>query len=227
MTDAQHSPATAGPAAGSRDHRAFVGPVDAYDRVSALQFGLLTALGLREHHTLLDIGCGSLRGGRLFIPYLLPGRYYGIEPEAWLIEEGIRHELGDELVRMKRPVFSHDGEFTLTAFGRTFDFLVAHSIFSHASQRQIRRCLAEAKQVMKPTAIFAATFLVGPADYAGDAWVYPGCTRYTLRRMVRLAAEQGLVCRRVRWPHPTEQTWIVLTHPGVKRRLPALRHAGA
>ena len=60
-----------------------------YDLSSALQFSLLTSLGLRENHTLLDIGCGSLRGGRLALMYLLPEHYYGIEPEQWLIEEGI------------------------------------------------------------------------------------------------------------------------------------------
>src|SRR3989338_10371468 len=107
---------------------------------------------------------------------------------------------------MKRPTFSNDRDFTLTAFGRSFDFLVAHSIFSHAAERQIRRCLAEAKRVMKPTAIFAATFLAGATNYAGDAWVYPDCARYTLRYMAQLAAEHGLACRRVRWRHPTEQT---------------------
>ena len=47
---------------GSHHHRAFVGPPEKYDIVSAMQFNLLTFLGLREDHYLLDIGCGSLRG---------------------------------------------------------------------------------------------------------------------------------------------------------------------
>ena len=66
---------------GSRDYRAFVGSPETYDAMSALQFNLLTLLGLRDHSSFLDIGCGSLRGGRLFITYLLPGRYCGVEPE--------------------------------------------------------------------------------------------------------------------------------------------------
>jgi len=48
---------------GSKHYRAFVGPPDKYDLVSAMQFNLLTSLGLRECHHLLDIGCGSLRAG--------------------------------------------------------------------------------------------------------------------------------------------------------------------
>jgi len=70
----------AGLAPDSNNYRAYVGPVEKYDLVAANQFNLLTMLGLRENHFLLDVGCGSLRGGRLFIPYLLPHHYFGIEP---------------------------------------------------------------------------------------------------------------------------------------------------
>ena len=58
------------------NHRAFVGPREHYDIVGAMQFTLLYFLGLREHHYLLDIGCGSLRAGRFFIMYLKPGHYF-------------------------------------------------------------------------------------------------------------------------------------------------------
>jgi len=200
---------------GLRDYRyrAFVGPADKYDLLGAIQFNLLTFLDLREHHFLLDVGCGSLTGGRLFIPYLLPGRYYGIEPLRWLIEEGIRHELGEDMIRVKQPVFSNDDQFTLSTFKRRFDFILAHSIFSHASQRQIRRCLSEAKKVMKPTSIFAATFAKGKQDYTGDEWVYPGFVTYTLEHMRILVEDSGLVCRPIDWPHPDFQTWMVIANP--------------
>ena len=61
-------------------------------------------LGLREHHSVLDFGCGSLRAGRLLIPYLLEGRYYGLEPNRWLIEDAMEHELGGALIDLKRPM---------------------------------------------------------------------------------------------------------------------------
>lgn len=193
-----------------KDYRAFVGPAEKYDLVGAMEFNLLTFLGLREHHFLLDIGCGSLRGGRLFIPYLLPGRYFGIEPEQWLIEEGIKNELGEDIIRVKQPVFSNDKNFTLSIFNRKFDFLLAQSIFSHASQRQIRRCLSEAKKTMKPTSIFAATFVKGEENYRDDGWVYPGCVTYTLEHIIDLVEEQGLICKSLDWSHPNQQMWIVI-----------------
>ena len=90
---------------GDPQYRAYVGPPEDYDLVAAMTFNLLTTLGLRQHHSLLDIGCGSLRIGRLLIPYLNRGKYFGIEPNEWLVEEGIRRELGQSLVEIKRPTF--------------------------------------------------------------------------------------------------------------------------
>jgi len=198
---------------GDHHYRAFIDFPDRYDIGAAMQFNLLTALGLREDHSLLDIGCGSLRAGRLFIFYLRPGRYFGLEPERWLIEEGIRQELGQEILSVKRPTFSHDRDFTLSAFGRQFDFLLAQSVFSHAAPRQVRRCLAEAHAVMTPTAIFVATYWRGRENYTGEGWVYPGRVRYTADDMAALAHEQGLVSQTLDWTHPSGQTWIAITRP--------------
>lgn len=204
---------TSGSGDGERDYRGFVGPSEKFDLISAVQFNLLTFLDLREDHYLLDIGCGSLRAGKLFIPFLLPGRYYGIEPEQWLIDEGIRNELGEDILGVKKPVFSNDKDFTLSAFDRKFDYILAHSIFSHAAERQISRCLSEARKVMKPTSLFIATFAKGDDDYSGDEWVYPGFVMYTEDRMRTLFGEQGLASSILNWPHPEFQVWIVAALP--------------
>lgn len=207
---------------GAKHYRAWVGPTANYDRVSALQFNLLTFLGLREDHYLLDIGCGSLRGGKLFIPYLLPEHYFGIEPEQWAIEEGIAQEIGQHQIDLKRPRFSNDRDFSLGVFGQQFDFILAQSIFSHASQAQIRRCLGEARKVMRPGAIFVANYGIGEEDYTGDEWVYPGGVNYTPERMAALAAEQGLFCQPIHWPHPNGLSWIVLARPEDRDRVPPM-----
>ena len=204
---------------GSHHFRAFVGPPEKYDLVAANQFNLLTSLGLREYHYLLDIGCGSLRGGRLFIPYLLANHYYGIEPEKWLLEEGIAKNLGNEIIKMKSPHFSNDKNFTLSIFGKPFDFLLAQSIFSHASQNQIRQCLAEAKHVMTATSIFAATFVKGDTNNISDEWLYPPCGTYTLEFMLSLITEAGLFGKPLKWIHPNGQTWIAITREENKNNI--------
>ena len=198
---------------GDRHHRAFVGRPDRYDLVSAMQFNLLAGLGLRETHRLLDIGCGSLRAVRLFIVYLLPGRYHGIEPEEWLVRDGVAHESGSDLVELKQPRFAHNRDFSLGVFETDFDFLVAHSIFSRASRQQIRTCLAEARKVMHPESIFAATFLKAEQSYEGQDRVYPDCVGYKPSDMEAMAAEQGLGFRAIDWPHPNGQSWAIFHFP--------------
>ncbi len=207
---------------GSWHYRAFVSPPDKYDLVSALQFSLLVTLGLREEHFLLDIGCGSLRGGRLFIPYLLPGRYFGVEPEQWLIDDGIKNELGEDIINVKRPTFYNDRNFSFGVFNQKFDFILAQSIFSHAAQKQIEQCLAEVRKVMKPTTIFAANFVEGETNHTGESWVYPGSTAYTLDYMIHLVEAQGLACKAIYWPHPVGLRWIVIVHPGYEHSIPPL-----
>jgi cyclopropane fatty-acyl-phospholipid synthase-like methyltransferase len=198
-------------AARTGSHRQFVGPGDLYDASGALQFSLLALLGLREEHRLLDIGCGSLRAGRLFITYLQPDRYFGIEPERWLVEAAIRAEIGQALVDLKRPTFAYRDDFRLTVFGESFDFLLAASVFTHAALHQIRTCLREARQVMGPSALLLASAACGASDYEGDTWVYPEAVTYTLQRLQAVAAEEGLTCEPVdyAWVNPTRTyTWL-------------------
>ena len=82
-------------------YKPYVGPDDKYDLIASMQFNLLTFMGLRDYHKLLDIGCGSLRVGRLLIPYLLKGNYFGLEPEKWLVNEALANELGRDILGTK------------------------------------------------------------------------------------------------------------------------------
>jgi ABC-type polysaccharide/polyol phosphate transport system ATPase subunit len=194
----------------------------------ASPYSLLALLGLREHHTVLDIGGGSLRGGVRLLSQLAAGNYHATGPAEHLGEEQLSQEIGRDLIAVKRPVFRDDADFTLTAFGRTFDYLLADSIFSGASQQQIVRCLSQARLVMKPHSVFAATLDVcrpesGEADEiaTGDAGPATGTVCATLDQLTALAAEQGLDCRRISWPHPGGQTWVIFTRPWWPGTLPA------
>src|SRR3989440_12460104 len=129
---------------GDPHYRVYVGPPEDYDLVAAMTFNLLTTIGLRQHHSLLDIGCGSLRIARLLIPYLNRGKYFGVEPNQWLVREGIRRELGENLVEIKRPTFFFsDSPETISQAKIPFDFAVAQSIFSHSGLDLIKGWLSE------------------------------------------------------------------------------------
>ena len=151
---------------GDSHYKAFVGPPDRYDFMGATQFRLLTTLGLRSHHKLLDFGCGSLRSGKLFIPYLDRGNYFGQEPNEWLVSDGIENELGNEILKVKQPSFAHNSDFTV-GFDEKFDFIVAQSIFSHTNEALTRKGINSIVQSLAADGLALITLVEGP-DYQGD-----------------------------------------------------------
>lgn len=211
-------------------HRLTVGNRTRFDVMGGLQFSILLALGLREHHTLCDVGCGSLRAGRLLIPYLAPGSYCGIEPRRDVVEAGIAHEIGPELVARRRARFDHGDDFGLERFGVPFDYVLAQSIFSHSYRDLTARGLHGIAAALAPDGLFVGTFYehlplllpVGPADRPDDesGWRYPGTVAYSWREWTALLGAAGLTGRRIRWAH-LRQTWFVASHRGQEARVRA------
>jgi hypothetical protein len=58
-------------------HRESVGGL--WEAIGRLQADFLVSPCLQPHHHLLDIGCGSLRGGAKLISYLDAGNYVGTD----------------------------------------------------------------------------------------------------------------------------------------------------
>ncbi len=204
--DARHLPP------GSQHYTAYVGPPGEYDFMGATQFRLLCSLGLRESHRLLDLGCGSLRAGRLFIPYLAPGHYYGLEPNRWLVEDALENEVGRDAVRLKQPQFLHSEDFNCSAFGVQFDFILVQSILSHTAPDLAQHALTSIGQALAPQGVAAVTFQIGPADQADctkTGWVYPDVVPYTPQLVADLVGRAGLVGRSLAWFHP-RQVWHLL-----------------
>lgn len=205
---------------GSASYRAYVGPASQYDVMGATQFALLYALGLRQGHRLLDIGCGSLRAGRLFISYLEPGGYTGIEPNGWLIDEAIERQLGQAIIDIKRPQFRLTDSFDVSGLG-SFDFVVAQSVASHTGPSLVRPLLHSVKAALAADGLAAITFMnakpdnpnvvhVGPDDDVAP-WLYPRCYSYRRESVERFAAGAGLAAIPIPWFHP-RQTWWLLGH---------------
>lgn len=215
---------------GDSHYMAYVGPPTRYDFMGATQFRLLCTLGLRANHDLLDFGCGSLRAGRLFISYLDEGRYFGIEPNKWLIEDAINNQVGEDLIRLKKPQFDHNSDFVSDVFSRQFDFILAQSIFSHTGSDLVNIALQNFKKSLKPDGLIVVTFREGNLDFDGNGWVYSGCddykyhaskkqglVKYRPSSIKQFAADAELFIVRIPWYHPS-QTWYLLAKD--KRRLP-------
>lgn len=199
---------------GESHYRAYVGPPGDYDLVAAMAFGLLTTLGLRQHHQLLDIGCGSLRIGRLLIPYLNRGRYTGLEPNQWLVQDGIVREVGQDQIDIKQPHFVFaDSAAELVNEGRKYDYLLAQSIFSHCGIDLLEQWLAQAAALLTDTGALVATFFSGNADTDRLGWIYPDCVNFTPATLRSLAHRHGLEFVTLDWHHP-RQTWAAFAKPG-------------
>ena len=178
--------------------------------MGATQFRLLTTLGLRSNNKLLDFGCGSLRSGKLFIPYLDKGNYFGVEPNKWLIKDGINQELGKTIMETKKPNFSSSDQFEVE-FEESFDYAVAQSIFSHTSRNAATKCISSMLNTLSNNGLLALTFVEGKEDYSGiDDWVYPECTTFTrkiIKKILKLAGCKNY--RRLPWFHPRQTWWLV------------------
>src|SRR5205814_5345274 len=151
-----------------------------------MAFNLLATLGLRQQHSLLDIGCGSLRIGRLLIPYLNQGKYFGVEPNRWLVEEGIKREIGETLVQIKRPTFFFsDSPETVVQATVSFDFALAQSIFSHCGLDLIKGWLAAVSRSLADGGGLVATFLPSDEHSPRSGWVYADCVSYRRSKLER------------------------------------------
>ena len=198
---------------GDPHYRAYVGPPEDYDLIAAMTFNLLTTLGLRQYHTLLDIGCGSLRIGRLLIPYLNRGKYFGIEPAEWLVAQGIEHELGKAVIQTKEPTFLFtDSPSAIVEANTSFDFALAQSVFSHCGLDLIQGWLSAISRSLARDGALVATFLPGDEDSIRTGWIYPECVNYRPATLERAAAEVNLRFQILDWKHP-RQTWALLAAP--------------
>lgn len=99
------------------------------------QLALLARLGLRPEHSLLDLGCGTLRGGLHFIEYLVAGRYTGVDRRADLLA------IGRELLERAGLEERMPELLTLEEWEgrRHFDWVLTQSVLNHLGEAELLR----------------------------------------------------------------------------------------
>jgi SAM-dependent methyltransferase len=126
--------------------------------VGQMQFDYLISHGLKPGMRMLEIGCGNLRAGRLFIDYLDLGDYYGVDisPDILLAAQ---RTLASDGLQDKLPYLTLVEDLTFGFLpAEYFDVVHAHSVFSHSPIGVIEECLAHVGRIMKPDAFFDFTF---------------------------------------------------------------------
>ncbi len=156
-------------------HRGVIG--GGWDLIGALQLSFMQSQGLRPEHTLLDVGCGSLRGGVHLIPYLNAGNYFGIDINQSLLDAGYAKEIVplNLAARLPRENLAAVADFAVAPLFETkFDFLLAVSVFTHLNWNRIRQAFENLAAVAKPEARFFASFFELPeATSATEPLVQP------------------------------------------------------
>jgi SAM-dependent methyltransferase len=135
-----------------------------WDEMGRHQFGYLVEQGLQPSHYMLDVGCGSLRGGRHFIKYLEPGHYFGLDISDGLLNAG-RAVIRREALEKKRPTLLRSDQFEFDRFERygSFDVALAQSVFTHLPMNSVLLALLRIQHALRPGGRFFATFFENPA----------------------------------------------------------------
>jgi hypothetical protein len=169
--------------------------------VGELQMRLLQLNGLQPQHSVLEIGCGALVAGKTLMGFLDPGCYVGIEPNVWLLDAAISEdETVRPLINAKKPVFLFNEDFDASAADRRFDYVLSHSILSHAAEWQLPQFMTAVSACLAPegVGIVSIRFSDQNGNLIGDShdqqWVYPGVSSFAPETVTQAAADAGLGC---------------------------------
>lgn len=185
-----------------------------------MQFDFLVSRGLNPNHKLLDVGCGSLRGGIHFIRYLDSGNYYGVDKEKWLLDAGFE-EVKRAGMENKKFTLVQMSDFNFQRFGVKFDYALAFSLFTYLLLNSIIRCLINIKKVLKEDGKFYVTFFeskekfeLNPIKQSEEITTYFDRDPYHYNfRMFEIVSEEiGLKVKYIGdFGHPRNQKMMVFT----------------
>lgn len=154
-----------------------------------LQFDYATSHGLKPDQRMLEIGCGNLRAGRLFIGYLDPGNYHGIDISPDILFAA-QDTIAEQDLAARLPHLTLVRDLRLQFLPeRHFDFVHAHSVFSHSPIEVIEECFAHVGRVMTTDGFFDFTF---DRTRGAEHHVLHEDFYYRTQTLIDLAAKHGL-----------------------------------
>jgi SAM-dependent methyltransferase len=195
------------------------GPKRDFERVGRLGFEVLLREGLHPSSYVLDVGCGALRLGYWLMRFLDPGHYCGIEPQQDMLKLGLEELVEPEVVTRAEARFASNDDFDFSRFGTRFDFVIARSIWTHASKQQISAMLRSFAATSYARGVFLASY------YPAARWFKAGRRWPRLERQVTKLplGELSPVISRLPSLQPSNQylgnSWVGRSHesdePGV------------
>jgi ubiquinone/menaquinone biosynthesis C-methylase UbiE len=134
------------------------------------------AAGLKSHHDILDIGCGTGRMASALADYVTTGSYTGIDISKRAIRycreriplgnfRFIHAEVYNQIYNWRGVKAS---EYRLPFEGDSFDFVFLTSVFTHLLQAEAENYLHEIGRVLRPGGIcFSTWFLLKDIENMG------------------------------------------------------------
>ncbi len=163
----------------------------------AAQLELLLKEGLSPEHYVLEIGCGALVAGISIMSFLAKGHYCGIEPNKWLFNDSLKVTENKAVADKCEPRFLTNENFDGTDFNVQFDYIISHSIMSHAAYHQLPLFLKNCAKVLKPGGkVIFSIRLTKPNKYGSNGasaetkdslWQYPGNSYFDESTVVKEA----------------------------------------
>lgn len=133
-----------------------VGPPGVWKESRDFQIQFLRSRGLEPVHSLLEVGCGVLRGGIPLIRYLEAGKYVGLDIRPEAIAEA-RKLIDKESLGDKTPKVLQSSGFGSKELGeRTFDFVWAFQVLYHLTDELLDVCLSAVRTRMDCSSRFFA-----------------------------------------------------------------------
>jgi SAM-dependent methyltransferase len=149
-----------------------------FDQIALVGMGRMIMAGLRPDHDVLDIGCGVGRMARYLCDYLRPtARYEGFD----VIEEPVKWCQGHitplfpnfnfQFTPLFNTAYSPDhalpsaSQFRFPYPDESFDFVFAHSVFTHLLPDEARNYVHETARVLRRGGLSYSTWILfGDAD---------------------------------------------------------------
>lgn len=132
---------------------------------SRFQSEFLIAHGLRADQRLLDIGCGTLRGGIPLIEYLDAGHYVGIEAREEALTEA-RAALAEAGLEDKSPTLIHSADPAAVSLQEQVQVAWAFSVLIHMEDETVEACLDLVARVLDDRGVFYANVILGDGPRA-------------------------------------------------------------